>query len=294
MPQTTTSCPVLHNHLAPSDGKINQDRSDMIQPFTSIILHKTTDHSSTSSTHRRRLTRASPASRMPLANFCKKSGPLQEAWLKTCSWRMSWFVMQPLHVTHSQDRSLQLCSSAPPAHLHNMCCRDQQKKENSGQGDWDWGDRANMGCILTARPALGWSTLRFGSAFTSEGYTASHFFSFSEVPLPLSAIAHTPKMTFLHLQTQPEHQGRNSSPTLKQPNHSYTLQTLTSALPEQHCLQESSTDTAGVQRAHWTAITVYLTPKQPKRHHPTILAVFLRGNVCLPQAAFCLHAFGAT
>lgn len=70
MPQTTTSCPVLHNDLAPSYGKINRDRSDMIQPFTSTILHKTTDHSSASSTHRRRLTRVSPASRMPLADVC--------------------------------------------------------------------------------------------------------------------------------------------------------------------------------------------------------------------------------
>lgn len=81
---------ILHNDLAPSYGKVNQDRSDMIQPFTSIILHKTTDHSSASSTHRRRLTRVSPASRMPLANVCNKSGRLPKAWLKTCSWRKSF------------------------------------------------------------------------------------------------------------------------------------------------------------------------------------------------------------
>lgn len=34
-----------------------------------------------------------------------------------------------------------------------------EKKEITEQGGWEWGHRANMGCIFTARSAFGWSTL---------------------------------------------------------------------------------------------------------------------------------------
>lgn len=53
------------------------------------------------------------------------------------------------------------CGSARTGHSSTSTqhWRDQQEKETPGQGEWEKKGQSQPGCILTARPAFGWSTL---------------------------------------------------------------------------------------------------------------------------------------
>lgn len=109
IPSTTSSCPVLHNDLAPSYGNINQvTRSDMIQPFSITLLHKTTEQSSAFSARRKRLTWVSPASRMPWPTFATNLVAYRRHDLKHFHGRnhsrLSRSLRQPLLSTHTQEK----------------------------------------------------------------------------------------------------------------------------------------------------------------------------------------------
>lgn len=165
IPSTTTSCPVLHNDLAPSYGNITQvTRSDMIQPFSIILLHKTTEQSSASSACRKRLTWVSPASRMPWPTFAANLVAYRRHDLKHFHGRNLPDYLGLSGSLSSQliprRRLLQNCSDPLPARLHNAHWKgNQQNRETHWQGNSSGRDTANMGCILIARPAFRWSIL---------------------------------------------------------------------------------------------------------------------------------------
>lgn len=271
MPQTTTSCPVLHNDLAPSYGKINQDRSDMIQPFTSIILHKTTDHSSASSTHRRRLTRVSPASRMPLANVCNKSGPLQKEWLKTCSWRMSlhgfscslsrWLTVRTGH-----------SSSGPISHQHTTCAAEIREEGNHWTRRLGVGAQSQHGLHFHCQVSFWMEHPDLGLP-SHYKVTLPHISSPSLKPLSHSLLLPTLLNWLfcsfrLNLNTKAAIPAPHWSRKII-PIHSFTLQTLTSALPARIIYKHSSSSDSTLDTYHCLSHTQ--TAKKTSSNHPCSL-----------------------
>jgi len=114
------SCLVLHNSLAPSHGNINQEtRSDMIQPFSVIRFHKTTDQSEASSARRKCLTWVRLVSKMPWPTRSACS----QIWLPTFSCDFQHFS-QRIHPWVSHTGRLQLLTQIPHKLLQtplNIC-----------------------------------------------------------------------------------------------------------------------------------------------------------------------------
>lgn len=164
-----------------------------------------------------------------------------------------WFFLQPLRVTQSQERSLQHCSSAPPSHLHNMCWDRSVEEGNPGQGDWEWGGQSQHGLHFNCQASLWMEHLDSGlpslSKVTLPHISSPLLKSFSH-SLLLSTLLKRLFCTFrLDLHTKTAIPAPHWSSEIV-PTRSFTLQTLTSVLPDQHCQQESSTNTAINHRAH--------------------------------------------
>lgn len=124
---------------------------------------------------------------------------------------------------------------------------------NPGQGDWEWGGQSQHGLHFNCQASLWMEHLYLGlpshSKVTLPHISSPLLKSFSH-SLLLPTLLKRLFCTFrLDLHTKTEIPAPLWSSQIV-PTRSFPLQTLTSVLPDQHCQQESSTNTAIDHRAH--------------------------------------------